>query len=98
MIDFRRATGFDWDAGNARKNLVHRVTQAEAEQAFFNFHLIADDFAHSSEEPRWHLLGITNAGRRLHMTFTLREHGTRIRIISARDMSRKERKVYEENS
>jgi uncharacterized DUF497 family protein len=97
MIDFARVTGFDWDEGNAGKNLIHEVTQSEAEQVFFNPHLIADDFAHSSEEPRWHLLGVTHSGRQLHITFTLRQHGTKVRIISARDMSRRERRVYEQN-
>jgi uncharacterized protein len=95
MIEFRQVTGFDWDEGNARKNLVHDVMRSEAEQVFFNAHFIADDFAHSAEEPRWHLLGVTNSGRRLHITFTLRDNRTKIRIISARDMSRKERRVYE---
>jgi uncharacterized DUF497 family protein len=98
MIDRAGVTSFDWDEGNARKNLVHDVAQTEAEQVFFNEHLIADDLAHSVKEPRWHLLGITNSGRLLHVTFTLRERGTKIRIISARDMSRRERSVYAENS
>ena len=95
MIEFRQVSGFDWEEGNARKNLVHDVMQSDAEQVFFNAHFIADDFAHSAEEPRWHLLGVTNSGRRLHITFTLRDNGAKIRIISARDMSRKERRVYE---
>src|ERR1700751_3390285 len=98
MIDFGRITGFDWDEGNARKNQVHKVTQSEAEQAFFNKHFIADDFAHSPEESRWHLLGVTNSERRLHITFTIRDGETKIRIISSRDMSRKERAVYEQAS
>ena len=98
MIDFGQIAGFDWDEGNARKNLIHNVTQSEAEQVFFNTHLIADDFAHSTKEPRWHVLGVTNSGRRLHVTFTLREQGTKIRIISARDRAKRERKAYEQNS
>jgi uncharacterized protein len=98
MIDRGRVTSFDWEDGNARKNLVHNVTQAEAEQVFFNVHLVADDLAHSVKEPRLHLLGVTNSGRLLHVTFTQRENGTKIRIISARDMSRRERSVYAENS
>jgi uncharacterized DUF497 family protein len=98
MIDRGRVTSFDWDEGNARKNLVHNVTQAEAEQVFFNKQMVANDLAHSSKEPRWNLLGVTNLGRLLHVTFTLRERGTKIRIISARDMSRGERSVYKKNS
>jgi len=44
---------------------------------------------------RYHALGMTHAGR-LHITFTLREDGTLIRVISARDMHRKERSIYEQ--
>jgi hypothetical protein len=58
--------------------------------------LLLDDERHSEEEPRYHALGVTAAGRRLHLTFTLRHEGTAIRVISARDMSRKERVVYEQ--
>jgi uncharacterized DUF497 family protein len=88
------ATGFEWDAGNLEKNwLAHQVSPAECEQVFFNAPAIAaQDPAHSQAELRFFLLGQTDAGRLLFVAFTLRE--TLIRIISARDMSRKERKVY----
>ncbi|MGC2517802.1 MAG: BrnT family toxin [Burkholderiales bacterium] len=99
MIGFERIGGFDWDAGNTRKNERHGATQAEAEQAFFDPRLlVATDAAHSSREPRLHALGATAAGRLLHVTFTLRLSGTRIRVISARDMSRKERASYEQKT
>jgi len=100
MIDLQRITGFDWDAGNARKNRdKHGVSRAEAEQIFFNSPLLlAPDPAHSLEEPRFHALGITDRGRRLHITFTLRSEGRLIRVISAGDMSRKERKIYEQKN
>ena len=52
--------------------------------------------AHSQSETRYHALGRTIEGRRLHITFTLREGGKLIRVISARDMSRKERNYYEQ--
>jgi uncharacterized DUF497 family protein len=55
---------------------------------------LLDDPRHSEEEPRYHALGVTAAGRRLHVSFTLRRNATAIRVISARDMSRKERAVY----
>ena len=88
------ATGFDWDSGNAEKNRAkHGVTQAECEQVFFNAPLVAAaDAAHSGQEARFFVLGQTDAGRLLFEAFTLR--GTRIRVISARDMSRKERSIY----
>jgi uncharacterized DUF497 family protein len=99
MIDLGRIEGFDWDAGNARKNERHGVSQAEAEEVFFDAVLLVfADAAHSQSEPRFHGLGASAAARLLHVTFTLRQDATRIRIISARDMSRKERTVYEQKT
>ena len=75
------------------------MTQLEAEEAFFDARLLlVPDARHSDQEPRYHALGETWAGRRLHVTFTLRADGTLIRVISARDMHRKERAVYEGKS
>ncbi len=99
MLIFARITGFDWDDGNARKSAdKHGVSQAQAEQVFFNDPLlIAPDPAHSHSEPRYHALGRDNDGCRLHITFTLRGDGRLIRVISARPMSRKERGYYEQH-
>ncbi len=99
MIDWARIVGFQWDAGNARKSTdKHGVEQAEAEETFLNEPLIvAQDLRHSELESRYHALGATHAGRRLHITFTVRASGTLIRIISARDMSSKERALYAQN-
>jgi uncharacterized protein len=97
MIDLQKITGFNWDDGNARKNEKHSVTTAEAEQVFFNEPLmLLDDAAHSHNELRFHALGKTDQGRTLHITFTLRQHGELIRVISSRDMHRKERIYYEQ--
>ena len=97
MINLNTITGFNWDEGNRRKNEKHGVSMAEAEQVFFNAPLlILEDAAHSQTEPRVHALGKTDAGRALHITFTLRELGLLIRVISARDMHRKERAIYEQ--
>jgi uncharacterized protein len=100
MIDWARVEGFDWDDGNARKSEdKHGVGQADAEQVFFNEPLlVAEDPQHSVHEPRLHALGRTDQDRRLHITFTLRGDATRIRVISARDMSRKERARYAQES
>jgi hypothetical protein len=96
-LDLGRIVGFDWDAGNARKNEQHAVSQVEAEDVFFDPRLlVAPDPRHSAAEPRFHALGETSGGRRLHVTFTLRAENTRIRVISARAMHRKERVVYED--
>jgi len=100
MIDFSRVTGFDWDAGNARKSEEkHGVSQAEAEQVFFHDPLlIVEDEKHSKKEPRFHALGASGEGRLLHVVFTLRANGSKLRVISARDMSRKERRIYEQET
>ncbi|HEY8908089.1 MAG TPA: BrnT family toxin [Rhodoferax sp.] len=97
MINLGQITGFNWDTGNARKNEKHGVSMAEAEQVFFNTPLLLlKDAAHSQQEPRIHALGKTDDGRTLHITFTLRQAGLLIRVISARDMHRKERTIYEQ--
>lgn len=100
MLDWEQITGFDWDVGNARKSADrHNVSQAEAEQVFFNEPLlVVPDVRHSAAERRIHALGRTDDGRLLHITFTLRDDDTKIRVISARDMSRKERGYYEQGS
>jgi len=100
VIDLTRIEGFQWDAGNGRKSVdKHGVTQGEAEQVFFNepLLLLMDD-RHSREEPRFHALGRTDDGRRLHISFTLRDHHRLIRVISARDMHRTERTRYEQET
>ena len=99
MIDFTKITEFDWDEGNVRKNDKHCVSMAEAEQIFFNEPLLViDDTKHSQGECRFHALGKTNEERTLHITFTLRNAGKSIRVISARDMHRKEHKIYEQTT
>jgi uncharacterized DUF497 family protein len=99
MIDLAKITGFDWDDGNTRKNEKHGVSTAEAEQVFFNAPLlILADTQHSHRESRFHALGNTDEGRQLHIAFTLREAGGKIRVISARDMHRKERLIYEQTA
>ena len=97
MLDLAQVEGFDWDEGNSRKSVEkHDVSQAEAEQIFFSDPLlIVEDVSHSAREPRLHALGRTDAGRLLHISFTLRGNGRLIRVISARTMHRKERLRYE---
>ncbi len=96
MINWLLVTGFDWDSGNAQKNESHAVTQSESEQIFFNEPLlILSVEKHSQNETRYHALGRTNDNRLLHVTFTLRKDLTEIRVISARDMHKKERAKYE---
>ncbi len=88
-------SGFDWDDGNSEKNwLTHGVRRSECEEVFFNRPLVVPQVHPLEErEARYHALGETGAGRRLFVVFTVR--GNLVRVISARDMSRRERSVYE---
>ena len=98
MTNLTDITGFDWDEGNTPKNEKHNVSMAEAEQVFFNaplLLLLLEDSKHSNQESRFHALGKSDEHRQLHITFTLRQSGEKIRIISARDMHKKERVIYE---
>ena len=96
MVSLQNIIGFDWDEGNNRKNDKHNVSMSEAEEVFFNAPLLViEDAKHSHQESRLHALGKTDSGRFLHITFTLRQTGQLIRIISARDMHRKERVIYD---
>lgn len=90
----KNCTGFQWDDGNLLKNWEkHGVSGAECEQVFFNRPLLAlPDAQHSQSEPRFFVLGQSDKGRHLFIVFTVREN--RLRVISARDMSRKERLRY----
>jgi len=94
--------GFDWDEDNSRKNWEkHGVTTDEAEAVFFHEPLVVrSDEPHSKNEKRHFALGQTSTGRRLFVSFTVR--GQLIRVISARDMNRKETRLFatyeEENS
>ena len=93
---FERISGFEWDEGNREKNkLKHDVSTGESEQIFFNEPLIIlNDVKHSQTEQRYSAFGRTNTGRMLTIVYTVR--GSNIRVISARDMNKKERLFYEE--
>lgn len=87
--------GFEWDEGNVEKNWdKHKVSTIECEQIFFNRPLLLyDDTKHSAKENRMYVLGKTDAGRLLFIAFTVRDKKL-IRVISARNMSQKERIIY----
>jgi hypothetical protein len=95
---FENITGFDWDEANLNKNWnKHKVSHFECEEIFFNEPLIIrPDYAHSQTEARFAVLGKTYLGRLLFAVFTIRE--SKIRVISARDMSGKEGKIYYEKT
>lgn len=87
--------GFEWDEGNRDKNLEkHGVHGWECEQTFFNTPLvILEDAKHSSMEKRFAAFGHTDSGRMLTIVYTMSKK--LLRVISARDMNRKERTFYE---
>jgi len=97
MIKLEKIDGFEWDQGNLIKNKSkHQVNNFECEEVFFNQPLlILPDAKHSQSEIRLYALGKTNNYRLLFIAFTVRNN--LIRIISARDMSRKERSQYEKS-
>ena len=89
---------FQWDAGNKEKNLKkHGVTNEECEEAFFDPHKRILPVAQSAVgELRYLVVGRTRHGRLLFVVFTLRQHA--IRVISARDLNKKECRLYEETA
>ena len=93
--DLAKCTGFQWDDGNLEKNWEkHGVTDGESEEIFFNDPLVAGaDERHSKKERRYFALGQTDAGRKLFVAFTIRKK--QIRVVSARDMTRRESRAYE---
>ena len=95
MEELSKCRGLQWDEGNSEKNwLAHKVTRAECEQVFFNRLLVTPGNERlAGWERTYYLLGQTDARRRLFVVFTIR--GDLVRVISARDMSRRERRIYE---
>lgn len=94
-MDFSNITGFDWDDDNFYKNIEkHNVFDTETEQVFFNHPLVVKrDVKHSGKEERFYALGKSNHDRQLFIAFTIRSD--KIRVISARDMTKREIRVYE---
>jgi uncharacterized protein len=92
---FADCVGFEWDDGNIVKNWErHQATPEEAEDVFFNApFVVRTDAKHSGIEKRYRALGQTTHGRRLFLAFTVRKK--LIRIVSVRDMNRKESESYE---
>jgi len=97
MRSWEGYAGFEWDDGNAGKNCErHGVADFECEEVFFHEPLIVRrDAGHSQREARWVALGRTVRDRKLFVAFAVRQGF--IRVISARDMTRRERKAYEDH-
>ncbi len=94
MVVVKKVFEFQWDKGNIDKNKKHEVLDKEEEEVFFDENkVIYKDKLHSKHEKRFTVLGKTKENRLLYVVFTKR--GKRIRIISARDINRKEMNLYE---
>ncbi len=87
---------FEWDSGKARANeQKHGVTFFEACEVFDDDHSSAvRDPDHSADEDRYLIFGMSKDGKYLVVSYT--ERGDRIRLISARQMTPRERKAYEQ--
>jgi hypothetical protein len=96
MVNAANIKYFEWDQGNTEKNWVkHDVHYRECEEVFTNVPLLLSlDVAHSQKEKRFFALGHTNQSRFLFVAFTVRKN--KIRVISARNMSKKEKRAYEQ--
>jgi len=98
MKDLTRITEFEWDKGNTDKNWEkHRVSDEECEEVFFDPNKkVLEDALHSVDEARYILIGQTKLNRFLFISFTLRKN--KVRVISARDLNKKEKHLYEERT
>lgn len=92
-FDPAKLEGFDWDEGNLNKNrLKHDVEPRECEEVFVNKPLlILLDEEHSIAETRYKVYGVSLKGRKLALALTIRRN--KIRVIMARDQSKKERVI-----
>ena len=89
--------GFEWDKGNQDKNfLKHQVTKEECEETFFDPHKRLLRKLELEIEERYLLIGMTRSQRLLFVVFTLRRG--KARVISARDLNKRERALYEERA
>lgn len=95
MKIFNDQIEFEWDTGNKDKSLKkHQVTNQECEEVFFGQDKkILKDVLHSEFEERYLLIGKTTTGRLLFIVYTIRKK--KIRIISARDINKKELKLIQ---
>jgi len=87
---------FEWDARKAATNMrKHAVSFDEAASVFLDQLAVSgSDPDHSADESRYVTFGMSSLGRLLTVSHTYRPGG--IRIISARRVTRAERKIYEE--
>lgn len=94
MRIYKKPVEFEWDKGNVGKNKKHKIDDLEAEEVFFDEKKKSyKDIIHSGTEERYILIGKTKKNRLLYLVFTVRQG--RVRIISARNVNKKEVYLYE---
>ena len=89
---------FDWDQWNIQKNeSKHGISRLEAESVFFDRNLVIfkDEIHSTDKEKRWIAYGMSMNSKILMCAFTIRKE--RVRIISCRVSSKKERSIYEKD-
>lgn len=92
-----KITGFEWDKANIAHIAKHNVLPKEAEEVFFDKDNVQDeDLEDSKDEERFLIIGKTDKGRVLYQIFTIR--GDKIRVISSRDINKKEVRLYEKET
>lgn len=93
----RNVVGFEWDEANIEHIAQHNVIPSEAEEVFFDTNnVLNEDTKHSIAENRFIIIGKTKKKRLLYQVFTKR--GKKIRVISARDINKKEVQLYEKKT
>lgn len=89
--------GFEWDEANIAHIAKHEVEPDEAEEVFSDSsNVIDEDIEHSTIEKRFLIIGKTQEGRLLYQIFTRR--GDKIRVVSSRDINKKEVELYEKKA
>lgn len=94
-LGFVNLEGFEWNKGNLDHIEKHKIGYEDCEEIFNNKpFLVREDKKHSQLEDRFEVLGKTNAGKKIFLIYTTRKE--KIRVISARGQSKKERRFYEQ--
>jgi len=97
-LESQKGFSFEWDEGNSSKSLLkHGVSCDEAESVFYQpetIRVLGEQVSPRVDEPRYGLFGLTITGRAVFVCFTMR--GAGIRVISVRELNRKERLVYDD--
>ena len=92
-----KVIGFEWDDANIEHIARHKVLPGEAEEVFFDKNNVQhEDLEHSTVEKRLLIIGKTEKERLLYQIFTIRRN--KIRVISSRDINKKEVQLYEKET